>query len=262
MEYIPGGDLHQAVRERRIGRKQIARLMVPVCDAVAKAHAQGFVHRDIKPQNILLDASGGLKLTDFDLVSVPGSTAGTSREAMGTFRYSAPEAADRPMDADPRADVFSLGMTMVFALVGSDLPHECLGRHDATIRALPVRRALRDVLANATHWGSKAVRYRDAGALRDALLEAVKDRSVFQVLWTCAYDELLGLLLSALVACIVVLIFAGVMDGCTYLGKSYDHNHAVRQLVLGAAMLLGTAGTLWAYACFRMWLRQETAEEP
>ena len=69
MEFLPGGDLRQAVLEGRIGSEQIGRLMYPVCDAVALAHSRGIVHRDIKPANILLSSSGEPKLTDFDLVS-------------------------------------------------------------------------------------------------------------------------------------------------------------------------------------------------
>ncbi len=174
MEYLAGGDMRNAVLEGRIGRLQSAHAMARVCDAVAFAHSLGIVHRDINPSNVVLNSSGDPKLTDFDLVGAPNTTGGTKTGLMGTVGYTDPECMGRPMLSDTRADVYSLAMTIIFGLRGSDLPLTAIGNSQAIIDQLPVGFAVRNVLLRATRLDARRERYQDAGALRDSLASALR----------------------------------------------------------------------------------------
>jgi eukaryotic-like serine/threonine-protein kinase len=172
MEFLANGDLRRAVLEKRITRERIIPLMLPVCDAMALAHTRGILHRDIKPANILLGASGELKISDFDLVAAHDTTGGTRTGAMGTLIYTAPEAIEHPMEAEARADVYSLGMTILFGLHEDDLPITSLGRAHELLAGLPVGSMVRTVLERATCWDEKATRFASAHDFRNALLHA------------------------------------------------------------------------------------------
>jgi serine/threonine protein kinase len=136
MEFMPGGDLRQAVLDKRVGARDALAIVLQVGSSLGAAHAKGLIHRDVKPANVLLDLSGQSKLTDFDLVAAADTTGGTRTGAMGTFLYAAPEILDRPQDADVRADVFGLGMTAVFGLYGRDLPATVM-RHSESVTEAP-----------------------------------------------------------------------------------------------------------------------------
>ncbi|XXT15079.1 AAA-like domain-containing protein [Sorangium sp. So ce429] len=168
MDLVAGGDLRRAVLEKRVVGEAVLPLILKVGDTLAKAHAKGYVHRDVKPANILLDDSGSPRLTDFDLVSGADTTGGTRTGAMGTIIYAAPELLHRPQDADARADVYGLGMTAVFALRGEELPLDVLRNAEEQIEQLSCSTALKDVLKRAVAWSS-AGRFGDAAAFSDAL---------------------------------------------------------------------------------------------
>jgi hypothetical protein len=119
MEYLPGGSLADRLRvggpllpERvRILGEQIAM-------ALSAAHRVGIIHRDVKPENVLLDAEGQAKLTDFGIAVVTGMTAGTTTGTLvASFAHVAPELLDgaRP---SPLVDVYSLGSTLITLLTG------------------------------------------------------------------------------------------------------------------------------------------------
>ena len=122
MEYVAGGDLAVRVRDRGVvdgdGAVRIGR---DIAAALGAAHRRGILHRDVKPQNILLDRDGRARLTDFGSAKLDGQLGVTGTGALaGTLAYTAPEVlAGRRGDA--RADLYALGLTLYFALTG-DLP--------------------------------------------------------------------------------------------------------------------------------------------
>src|SRR5918993_2767328 len=123
MEYVPGGTLKERIsREGSLEAADAAGLGAQVAEALGAAHDRGMVHRDIKPQNVLLAARGGAKVADFGIARA-GSSATISRtgSVMGTAGYMSPEQAlGRP--ATPKSDLYSLGVVLYEALTG-ELPY-------------------------------------------------------------------------------------------------------------------------------------------
>ena len=123
MEYVPGGTLKERIlREGPIEAADAAGIGAQVAEALGAAHDRGMVHRDIKPQNVLLTARGTAKVADFGIARA-GSSATISRtgSVMGTAGYMSPEQAlGKP--ATPKSDLYSLGVVLYEALTG-ELPY-------------------------------------------------------------------------------------------------------------------------------------------
>jgi serine/threonine protein kinase/nucleoside phosphorylase len=172
MEYVPGGNLRQAVLNKAMTLDKMVSIILCVGEALALAHLRGIIHRDIKPANILIDGQGRPLITDFDLVRALDTTGGTRTGALGTPAYAAPECMERPQDADPRADVYSLGMTAVFGVYGADLPFaKILGNREQFFSQLQCPEPLKKVLSRATSLEPSA-RYANAAEFISAMRHA------------------------------------------------------------------------------------------
>lgn len=122
-------------------------------EALRFAHERGIIHRDVKPQNIMIDENGYAKLTDFDLVWVADTTGGTRTGALGTFVYAAPECLENATRATVASDVFSLAMVTLFILNGADLSFDVFRDPAAFIAGLTsVPTGIRETLSRATEW--------------------------------------------------------------------------------------------------------------
>lgn len=136
MERVEGGSLAELLHRRGpLPPDEVAALGRQAAAGLAHAHARGLVHRDVKPQNLLLDGAGTLKVADFGIAR-SGETSATLTQAgtlLGTAAYMAPEAA-RGEPATPAADVYGLG-AVLYELVTGGPPRKVttiadLARHE------------------------------------------------------------------------------------------------------------------------------------
>ncbi|MBV9383269.1 MAG: Stk1 family PASTA domain-containing Ser/Thr kinase [Streptosporangiaceae bacterium] len=123
MEYVPGRTLRSLLRERRwFPPGEALEIMIPVLSALAAAHDSGIVHRDVKPENVLITGDGRVKVVDFGLARAQAA-AGHTRTGLiiGTVAYLAPEQVTGGA-TDARTDVYSAGV-MLFELLTGRQPH-------------------------------------------------------------------------------------------------------------------------------------------
>ncbi|MFA4083871.1 protein kinase domain-containing protein [Mycobacteroides salmoniphilum] len=120
MELIDGGTLRELLRERGpMPPHAVAAVFNPMLGGLAVAHRSGLVHRDVKPENVLISDDGEVKLADFGLVRAVAEAGITSTSViLGTAAYLSPEQV-RTGSAGPRSDVYSAGILMYELLTGS-----------------------------------------------------------------------------------------------------------------------------------------------
>ncbi|MCX7421308.1 MAG: serine/threonine-protein kinase [Planctomycetia bacterium] len=126
MEYIPGRSLQQLIREEGpLPADRALRLTTMVADGLAAAHRAGIVHRDVKPDNVMVTSTGIAKIGDFGLAKRLLPTGGSSLDNVicGTPNYMAPELF-QGKDASPASDVYALGLCLFQMLIGKLPWHE------------------------------------------------------------------------------------------------------------------------------------------
>ncbi|MFS0793592.1 Stk1 family PASTA domain-containing Ser/Thr kinase [Microbacterium sp. 1P10AE] len=118
MEYLPGITLRELLREhKRLTVDQTLTIMDAILSGLAAAHRAGIVHRDVKPENVLLAEDGRIKIGDFGLARATTANTASGAQLMGTIAYLAPELVTRGT-ADARSDIYSLGIMLYEMLVG------------------------------------------------------------------------------------------------------------------------------------------------
>jgi hypothetical protein len=192
MAYVDGDTLGRRVRQRGpMPYDAAARLLEEVARALAYAHDRGVVHRDVKPDNILLDlATGRALVSDFGIARVGSGTTTEPRRVVGTAEFMSPEQALGER-VDPRSDLYSLGVVGFFALSG-ELPF--VGQDDMTVLARHVHDqppALASVAPGVPHRLAETIdrclakdpnaRFPNGHALADALVAALDRRAAVAV---------------------------------------------------------------------------------
>ncbi|MFC9164763.1 Stk1 family PASTA domain-containing Ser/Thr kinase [Streptomyces fungicidicus] len=175
MEYIAGCTLRDVLRERGALQPRAALdILEPVLAALGAAHRAGFVHRDMKPENVLIGDDGRVKVADFGLVRAVDTVTNTTGTVLGTVSYLAPEQIENGI-ADPRVDVYACGILLYEMLTGEkphdgDSPALVLYKHlhedvPAPSAAVPgMAYELDELVASATA-RNPAIRPQDAVAL-------------------------------------------------------------------------------------------------
>ncbi len=124
MEYIDGISLKDYIEQQHVVRvKEAVHFTTQILRALMHAHSRGIVHRDIKPQNIMLLSNGRIKVTDFGIARLANSQTSTiTDKAIGSVHYIAPEQA-RGAATDARADLYSVGV-MLYEMLTGKLPFD------------------------------------------------------------------------------------------------------------------------------------------
>lgn len=123
MELIEGVTLMQYMKKKgALGWKEALHFAVQISKALEHAHEKGIVHRDIKPQNIMILKDGTIKVADFGIAALESAQEKKSDQTVGSVHYIAPEQA-RGEQPDPRSDIYSLGVVMYVMLTGK-MPYD------------------------------------------------------------------------------------------------------------------------------------------
>jgi eukaryotic-like serine/threonine-protein kinase len=188
MQYIDGGSLHEALDELRQQDKlfptvQALWLVKQIADALNVAHQAGIVHRDIKPNNVLLRRDGTPVLTDLGIAAISGATRLTrTGSIMGTPHYMSPEQI-RGKPVDGRCDIYSLGVVL-YELLAGDVPFtgedSMAILHKQAYDPPPPLSSLRTGLTSQTHavvnrclQKEPNLRFQNVPQLIDALEQAI-----------------------------------------------------------------------------------------
>ena len=124
MEYVAGEDLKRFIRRAgTLTSGKAIEIAKQVCEGLAEAHRLGVIHRDLKPQNIMIDQDGNAKIMDFGIARFVDTDRMTGSGVMiGTPEYMSPEQAELK-DVDKRADIYSLGI-ILYEMVSGRVPFD------------------------------------------------------------------------------------------------------------------------------------------
>ena len=118
MEYVRGSDLKTAIKERgAINQRKVAEIGSQVCQALSVAHNLDIIHRDIKPQNIMIQPDGNVKVMDFGIARAKNSVKTQTSSVLGTAHYVSPEQA-QGKELTYASDIYSLGIVLYEAATG------------------------------------------------------------------------------------------------------------------------------------------------
>ncbi len=177
MELAENGSLaDMASRGDPLPASEAVSYAIQVLSALAVAHAAGIIHRDIKPQNILLERPGVTRLADFGIAMLSGDAGLRTTKtgaAMGSLSYMAPEQRQDARNVGPAADIYALGCTL-YNLITDANPIDLFTAEKDSPRWRTVPEPLRPILLRATRFEPEQ-RYPDARTMATELLAALEE---------------------------------------------------------------------------------------
>jgi predicted Ser/Thr protein kinase len=161
-EYVEGKPLNQYIAERHPSNQEIIAIATALCDILIYLHGQQspVIHRDIKPQNVIMKDDGQVVLIDFDIARVYNSESETDTQFFGTREYAPPEQYGFSQ-TDSRTDIYSFGILLRYMLTGIE-------RENANVR---IYKPLARIIKKCTAFAPKE-RFTSAAAVKKALLTA------------------------------------------------------------------------------------------
>ena len=191
MEYLPGITLRELLREqRRLTVPQAVTILDAVLSGLAAAHKAGIVHRDVKPENVLLAEDGRIKIGDFGLARATTANTASGAQLLGTIAYLAPELVTRGT-ADARSDIYALGIMLYEMLTGEqpykgEQPMQIAFQHatDSVPRPSVKNPGVPEPLDELVLWATERSpddRPLDAREMLDRLREIERDLSITPV---------------------------------------------------------------------------------
>lgn len=181
MEFVDGESLGQRVeRGGKLSEGEAVRLISQVCEGLHRAHKQGLIHRDVKPDNILVTLDGVAKLTDLGLVKDMEAETNLTRtgRGLGTPHFMAPEQFRNAKNADVRCDVYSLAATL-YTLVTGAVPFHNTTPLDCWLKKtkddLPPARELVPGLSARLDWAVRRAMLADPAARPASCREFMED---------------------------------------------------------------------------------------
>ncbi|MHA6258658.1 Stk1 family PASTA domain-containing Ser/Thr kinase [Sporosarcina sp. CAU 1771] len=200
MEYVEGQTLKEYIQTNGPLRPdQAVPIMRQLVSAISNAHYNGIIHRDIKPQNILMDVDGNLKITDFGIAMALSATSHTkTNSVLGTVHYLSPEQARGGM-ATMKSDIYSLGIVFYELLTG-ELPFsgesavsialKHLQEETPSVRALfpSIPQSVENIILKATTKDS-GNRYRTADEMQEDLTTVLLPERVNESKFSIPFDD-------------------------------------------------------------------------
>jgi serine/threonine protein kinase len=181
MEFVDGLSIGQRIEQRgAYPEAEALKLVAQVCDGLQCAHKQGLVHRDVKPDNILVTRSGVAKLTDMGLVKeVEGDLNLTKTgRGLGTPHYMAPEQFRNAKTVDVRGDIYSLGATL-YAMVTGVVPFDNASPLDCWMKKIrnefPSPKELNPAISDRVDWAIRRAMSAEPGQRPNSCREFLQD---------------------------------------------------------------------------------------
>ncbi len=181
MEFVDGESLGAKIeRDGALPEADAVRIIGEVCEGLHRAHKQGLIHRDVKPDNILLTLDLTAKLTDLGLVKdVEGEMNLTKTgRGLGTPHFMAPEQFRNAKNADARCDVYSLGATL-YTMVTGEIPFDKTSPLDCWLKKtkndFPAPKARNPALTDRTDWAIRRAMHQDPAQRPASCREFMED---------------------------------------------------------------------------------------